>query len=61
MEWIGAKVNWIKKIKFFAHPYLNLINSLLEHDRTRGTPSLGPSMPGMKSIRGPIQLKGLQL
>jgi len=21
MEWIGAKVNWIKKIKFFAHPY----------------------------------------
>jgi len=21
MEWIGAKVDWIKKIKFFAHPY----------------------------------------
>jgi len=22
MEWIGAKVDWIKKIKFFAHRYL---------------------------------------
>jgi len=22
MEWIGAKVDWIKKIKFFAHPKL---------------------------------------
>ena len=21
MEWIGVKVDWIKKIKFFAHPY----------------------------------------
>jgi len=24
MEWIGAKVDWIKQIKFFAHPYLNI-------------------------------------
>jgi len=21
MKWIGAKMDWIKKIKFFAHPY----------------------------------------
>jgi len=21
MDWIGAKVDWIKKIRFFAHPY----------------------------------------
>lgn len=35
--------------------------TLLKHARTRGTPSLGPSMPGMKSIRGPIQLKGLTI
>jgi len=33
MEWIGVKVDWIKKIRFFAHPYpkhkkggLNLIS-----------------------------------
>jgi len=26
MEWIGAKVDWIKKIKFFAHPYLGECN-----------------------------------
>jgi len=22
MDWIGAKVDWIKKIRFFAHPYV---------------------------------------
>jgi len=21
MDWIGVKVDWIKKIRFFAHPY----------------------------------------
>jgi len=21
MDWIGAKVDWINKIRFFAHPY----------------------------------------
>ncbi|MFS7989523.1 hypothetical protein Hanom_Chr11g01047931 [Helianthus anomalus] len=31
------------------------------HARTLGTPSLGPSIPGMKSILGPIQLKGLTM
>ena len=35
--------------------------TLLKHARTLGTPSLGPSMPGMKSILGPIQLKGLTM
>nr|GMD25459.1 hypothetical protein TorRG33x02_342330 [Ipomoea batatas] len=34
---------------------------LLKHANTLGTPSLGPSMPGMKSILGPIQLKGLTM
>lgn len=32
--------------------------TLLKHARTRGIESLGPSMPGMKSMRGPIQLNG---
>ncbi|PON39579.1 hypothetical protein TorRG33x02_342330 [Trema orientale] len=43
---------------------LNVQNSqhtLLKHARTLGTPSLGPSIPGMKSILGPIQLKGLTM
>jgi len=22
MDWIGAKVDWINRIRFFAHPYL---------------------------------------
>ena len=35
--------------------------TLLKHARTLGTPSLGPSMPGMKSILGPLQLKGLTM
>lgn len=35
--------------------------TLLKHARTRGTPSLGPSIPGMKSILGPIQLNGLTI
>lgn len=34
------------------------MSTVLKHARTRGTPSAGPSIPGMKSIRGPIQLKG---
>lgn len=38
-----------------------LEHTLLKHARTLGTPSLGPSMPGMKSILGPIQLKGLTM
>jgi len=21
MDWIGAKMNWIKKIRYFAHPH----------------------------------------
>jgi len=21
MDWIGTKVDWIKKIRFFTHPY----------------------------------------
>ena len=28
MDWIGAKVDWIKKIRFFAHPYLQSFNDL---------------------------------
>ncbi len=36
-------------------------HTLLKHARTLGTPSVGPSMPGMKSIMGPIQLKGLTI
>ncbi|PON53403.1 hypothetical protein PanWU01x14_202850 [Parasponia andersonii] len=43
---------------------LNIKNSqrtLLKHARTLGTPSLGPSIPGIKSILGPIQLKGLTM
>lgn len=36
-------------------------HTLLKQARTLGTPSLGPSMPGMKSILGPIQLKGLTI
>lgn len=36
-------------------------HTLLKHAKTLGTPSLGPSMPGMKSILGPIQLKGLTI
>lgn len=35
--------------------------TLLKHARTLGTPSLGPSIPGIKSILGPIQLKGLTM
>jgi hypothetical protein len=35
--------------------------TLLKQARTRGTPSLGPSTPGIKSILGPIQLKGLTM
>ena len=35
--------------------------TLLKQAKTRGTPSLGPSTPGMKSILGPIQLKGLTM
>lgn len=35
--------------------------TLLKHAKTLGTPSLGPSMPGIKSILGPIQLKGLTM
>lgn len=30
--------------------------TLLKQAKTLGTPSLGPSTPGMKSILGPIQL-----
>lgn len=37
------------------------IHTLLKQANTLGTPSLGPSMPGMKSILGPIQLKGLTM
>lgn len=36
-------------------------HTLLKQARTLGTPSLGPSIPGMKSILGPIQLKGLTM
>lgn len=35
--------------------------TLLKQARTLGTPSVGPSIPGMKSILGPIQLKGLTM
>ena len=45
-----------------GYKYLKEIElTLLKHARTLGTPSLGPSMPGMKSILGPIQLKGLTI
>jgi hypothetical protein len=36
-------------------------HTLLKQAKTRGTPSLGPSTPGIKSILGPIQLKGLTI
>lgn len=36
-------------------------HTLLKQANTLGTPSLGPSMPGMKSILGPIQLNGLTI
>lgn len=35
--------------------------TLLKQANTRGTESLGPSTPGMKSMRGPIQLNGLTM
>ena len=35
--------------------------TLLKHARTLGTESWGPSTPGMKSMRGPIQLNGLTI
>ena len=35
--------------------------TLLKHGRTLGTTSLGPSMLGIKSILGPIQLKGFMM
>lgn len=35
--------------------------TLLKQARTLGTPSAGPSIPGIKSILGPIQLKGLTI
>lgn len=34
-------------------------HTVLKQAKTLGTPSLGPSTPGIKSMRGPIQLKGL--
>lgn len=36
-------------------------HTLLKQANTLGTPSLGPSIPGIKSILGPIQLKGLTM
>ena len=35
--------------------------TLLKQAKTRGTESWGPSTPGMKSMRGPIQLNGLTI
>ena len=35
------------------------LHTFLKQAKTRGTPSLGPSVSGMKSIIGPVQLKGL--
>jgi len=35
--------------------------TLLKQANTLGTLSLGPSIPGIKSMRGPIQLNGLTI
>jgi hypothetical protein len=49
------------KISKFTNDMTKTDHTLLKHARTLGTPSVGPSMPGMKSIMGPIQLKGLTI
>jgi len=49
------------KISKFTKDMTKTDHTLLKHARTLGTPSVGPSMLGMKSILGPIQLKGLTI
>ena len=34
MDWIIEKMDWIIKIEFFAHPYLQCIFSRQIHDQT---------------------------
>ena len=57
-----VKGNTVKSLKQTGSQRSKLTeHTLLKQARTLGTPSLGPSMPGMKSILGPIQLNGLTI